>query len=87
MSFLKLRKIKKMFRFIEISLVLVIFFDILNAQIRLNKTNLAAVCVCDPKLSTSIRLLFKNIETIDPDTFTGLTSLQRLVLGSIRTQN
>ena len=67
-----------MFKFIKISLLLVILIDILNAQIHLNKTNLATVCACVPMKSTSIYLNSKNIKKIDPATFTGLTSLQEL---------
>ena len=70
-----------MFKFIKISLLLVILIDNLNAQIHLNKTNLATVCACNPVQETSINLKFKNIKTIDPATFTGLTSLQELYLG------
>ncbi len=71
-----------MFRFIKISYVLLIFLDILNAQIDLNETNLASVCSCDPMKSSEISLISKNIRKIDPASFTGLKSLIQLRLQS-----
>ena len=64
-----------MLKFIKISLLLVILIDNLNAQIHLNKKNLATVCACVPMKSTNISVSIKNIKNIDPATFTGLTSL------------
>ena len=66
-----------MFRFM--SFFLIILFENLNAQIHLNRSNLATVCGCDMQ-SSYISLSFRNIKTIDPATFTGLTSLRWLYL-------
>jgi len=74
-------KIGKMFRIIKISFVLVILIENLNAQIHLNKTNLAVLCNFDPMKLTSINLAAEKIKTIDPATFTDLISLQKLNLG------
>ncbi len=71
-----------MFKFKKISLLLVILIDNLKAQIHLNKTNLASQCSCVPMQTTFISLSYKNIKTIHPATFTGLTSLQELYLSS-----
>jgi len=67
-----------MFRIIKISFILVFLFDKLDAQINLNKTNLAEVCACDPMRSNTIYLGYKNIKTIDSSSFIGLSSLQTL---------
>ncbi len=69
-----------MFEFMEISFILVVIFDNLNAKIHLNRSNLATICGCDLMQSSYISLRFRNITTIDPATFTGLTSLQVLEL-------
>jgi Leucine-rich repeat (LRR) protein len=61
-------------------IIFLMLCKILNAQIHLNRTNLAYLCNCDPLNTSSIRLSNQNIKTIDPDTFTGLTFLQRLTL-------
>ena len=71
-----------MFKFIKISSLLSIFFERLNAQNNLNKQNLNTICACYPMQETSIKLSSKNIKTIDPASFTGLTSLQYLWLYS-----
>ncbi len=57
-----------------------ILFENSNAQIHLNKTNLATICNCGPMNSSSINLNYKKIETIDPDTFKRLFSLRELKL-------
>jgi Leucine-rich repeat (LRR) protein len=64
-----------MIRILKISLLLVILFHKFNEQIHLNKTSLATICACNPLQLTSIDLNSKNIKTIHPATFTGLTSL------------
>ena len=71
-----------MFGLFNISFILVILFNNLNAQINLNKTNLANFCQCDPMRSTSINLSYRNIKTIDQATLTGLASFQYLYLNS-----
>ena len=64
------------------SIFLLILIGNLNAQNHLNKSNLPTLCNCDPSNSTSINLANKSIETIDPATFNGLSSLQKLSLQS-----
>jgi Leucine-rich repeat (LRR) protein len=57
-------------------------FEILNAQNHLNKTNLAILFSFDPLGSNIIYISFRKISSIDPATFTGLSSLQYLELRS-----
>ena len=71
-----------MTKFIISSVLFLIVFKSLNAQIHLNKGNLATQCYCDPAKSLSIYLYSRNIKTIDPATFNGLSSLQVLYLDS-----
>jgi len=71
-----------MLRLIKISFILVILIGNSYAQMHLNTTNLAELCACNPTQSTSIYLSAIKIKTIDPTTFTGLTSLQELYLFS-----
>jgi len=66
-----------MLKLIKICFFLIFLLEHLNAQIYLKKTNLAAVCRCDPSNSSKI-FINKKIKAIDPDTFTNLTSLQTL---------
>jgi hypothetical protein len=68
--------------FLKTFVILVVFFNSINGQIHLNKTNLAFLCRCDPFKSFGISLHNKNIKTIDPATFNGLTSLRKLNLSS-----
>jgi len=68
--------------FLKTFVILVVFFNSINGQIHLNKTNLAFLCRCDPFKSFGISLHNKNIKTIDPATFNGLTSLRKLYLSS-----
>ena len=50
-----------MFKFIiKLSLILVILFENLYAQIHLNKTNLATVCKCDPTKSLQVLYLYSS---------------------------
>ena len=51
-----------------------------NAQINLNRTNIAGLCDCYPFNSTVMTLSRKNISSIDPVTFNGLTFLKTLDL-------
>jgi len=62
--------------------IFVILFVNLNAQAILNKTNLAFLCNCDPQQSKSISLFSKNIQTIDADTFEGISYIQYLSLAA-----
>lgn len=54
-----------------------------EAQIHLNKTNLAKLCNCSPNSQTvQIDLQNKSIASIDPNTFVGLTAIQYLRLNN-----
>ncbi len=61
-------------------LISFILFQNSNAQINLSTNNLACVCSCESFNSTNIILVSKNIQIVDPATFSGLVSLQRLYL-------
>jgi len=61
-------------------LCVLIFLNQTNAQVKLNRTNIAALCVCYPPDVTEINLSYKNIVSIDSITFNGLTSLKSLIL-------
>ena len=66
-----------MFKFI----INFLLFKITIAQIHLTKDNLNQVCNCVSSAAlTWIDLSYKNITTIDPYTFNGLNSLQRIML-------
>ena len=62
---------------IIIALVLVVQYD---AQVNLNRTNIAGLCNCIPIDVTTIWLNFKNIRSIDSATFNGLTTLNTIYL-------
>jgi len=61
-------------------IILFAFFNNTNAQVHLQRSRLKELCNYDSFTSTKISLKFKNITTIDPDTFQGLNSLQNLDL-------
>ena len=65
---------------IKCVILLIVCCEKLKAQVQLNKENLAALCNCSN--SATIVLNELNIETIDPNTFNGLTDLIRLDLDS-----
>ena len=64
---------------IKIILFLILFKNI-RTQIHLNSSNLEDTCSCDLSDATYVNLDYKNVITIDVDTFTGLVSLLTLSL-------
>ena len=64
----------------KIAIFISIMIQNLNAQIHLNRNNLAYQCTCDRSKSNNIFLAFQSIASIDPLTFNGLASLKTLSL-------
>ena len=70
-----MKKLKMIF---TLSLLFVLI-NLKNAQVHLNRSNLAQICNCDIN-SARMDLSYKELVSIDTNTFQGSSNLQRLYL-------